>query len=721
MEDKFVWTKFYSEFADRLLNYKDDRRRLIDKLQNIYKNTGIRFPTLELNRAIPEDIDPFTVFGLFNKGITKENRISIIRGMKNEFDISAEVPEVFDGIPLLNNQQSAFYRFKGIRGIHDIQNLWDLFEAALKFADSDSEELKDAFIGAYNKVLSQSGIKWNITMGLFWIRPYSYLNLDSKNRAYLCNPQFTDENLSAEIIPLRHAPDGSKYLQIRDKCLEAFSSDKYPYHSFPELSDAAWIIGKDNQKAEDKEIDSALRKGGLGDPSDLKPRVWIYAPGENASKWEEFYNDKIMAIGWEEIGDLSAFASKEEVKQALREKKNSNDSFIQQAHMIWQFVHDMRPGDIVYVKKGRHQVLGRGIITSEYEYNPDIDREYPNIRHMDWTDNGIHDSEDVLAMKTLTEITNQSATVSKLNSMYEDDNGLDDKDDPVPEYPVYTDEDFLEEVYMNEENYHHLVRALKSKKNIILEGAPGVGKTFAAKRLAYSIMGKKDTDRVMMVQFHQSYSYEDFIMGFRPSKEGFELKTGAFYNFCKQAEIDSDNDYFFIIDEINRGNLSRIFGELFMLIENDKRGSRNKLRLLYSDEMFFVPENVYIIGMMNTADRSLAMLDFALRRRFVFVDMKPGFSSEGFQNYQAELDDRKFDALVQKTQKLNAEISSDPSLGEGFCIGHSYLCNLQPEELEDGKLLDIVDFELIPMLREYWFDEPEKASHWSEELRSSVR
>ena len=119
-------------------------------------------------------------------------------------------------------------------------------------------------------------------------------------------------------------------------------------------------------------------------------------------------------------------------------------------------------------------------------------------------------------------------------------------------------------------DYTRLVGLLRNKKNIILQGAPGVGKTYAAKRLAYSMMGVKDVERVMMVQFHQSYSYEDFIMGFRPSATGFELKKGAFYNFCKKAEVDSDNEYFFIIDEINRGNLSKIFGELFMLIENDK-------------------------------------------------------------------------------------------------------------------------------------------------------
>ena len=232
-------------------------------------------------------------------------------------------------------------------------------------------------------------------------------------------------------------------------------------------------------------------------------------------------------------------------------------------------------------------------------------------------------------------------------------------------------------------------------------------------------MGVKDVERVMMIQFHQSYSYEDFIMGFRPSATGFELKKGAFYNFCKKAEVDSDNEYFFIIDEINRGNLSKIFGELFMLIENDKRG--NALQLLYSDEKFAVPKNVYIIGMMNTADRSLAMLDYALRRRFAFFDIKPGFETPGFREYRMALDNEKFNKLISCVESLNREISIDESLGEGFCIGHSYFCNLQPDTIDDSWLYGVVEYELIPLLKEYWFDEPMKVKDWSENLRSTIK
>ena len=283
----------------------------------------------------------------------------------------------------------------------------------------------------------------------------------------------------------------------------------------------------------------------------------------------------------------------------------------------------------------------------------------------------------------------------------------------------YAREDFLKEVFVSAEDYDRLATILRLKKNIILEGAPGVGKTFTADRLAYSLMGEKAIDRVKMVQFHQSYSYEDFIMGFRPSASGFELRKGPFYQFCKQAEGDESNDYFFIIDEINRGNLSKIFGELFMLIEMDKRG--RDLQLLYSDEQFSIPENLYIIGMMNTADRSLAMLDFALRRRFAFFELKPGFDSDGFKEYQSHLKNEKFDALINTVKHLNEIIASDESLGEGFCIGHSYFCNLIPNSIDQQVLSSIVEYELIPLLKEYWFDEPSLVKEWSGNLRSAIK
>lgn len=282
---------------------------------------------------------------------------------------------------------------------------------------------------------------------------------------------------------------------------------------------------------------------------------------------------------------------------------------------------------------------------------------------------------------------------------------------------TYTESDFLTEVYISAEQYATLKGLLHRKKNLILQGAPGVGKTFAARRLAFSIMGEKDTSRVKTVQFHQSSSYEDFVMGYRPDGQGFRLVHGPFYEFCKRAKEDEERDYFFIIDEINRGNLSKIFGELLMLIEDDKRGEQHAIRLLYENELFSVPANVHIIGMMNTADRSLAMIDYALRRRFAFFDMEPAFESDGFK-LQGKIQNEKFHTLVEAVKALNAEIATDESLGIGFRIGHSYFC--LNATVDDDGLSSIVNYELVPLLNEYWFDEPSKAQAGADRLRGAL-
>lgn len=276
----------------------------------------------------------------------------------------------------------------------------------------------------------------------------------------------------------------------------------------------------------------------------------------------------------------------------------------------------------------------------------------------------------------------------------------------------YTKEDFLNDVYVTDAKYDRFVSVLKKKKNIILQGPPGVGKTFAAKRLAYSIMGEKDDDRIEFVQFHQNYSYEDFMLGYKPCENGFEMKYGIFYQFCQKASNHPDKDYFFIIDEINRGNMSKIFGELLMLIEPDYRD--NKIKLAYNGLDFSVPKNLHIIGMMNTADRSLALIDYALRRRFSFFTMEPGFDTDGFKKYQQKLNSPVFNKLIDQIKDLNDEILKDDSLGSGFRIGHSYFCNL--DTCKNNALLDIVDFDILPMLSEYWFDEPSKIVRWENNL-----
>lgn len=424
-----------------------------------------------------------------------------------------------------------------------------------------------------------------------------------------------------------------------------------------------------------------------------------------------------MGIGWGELGDLSEFENQNAIRAKMKEVYGEDKSYKMDSLATWQFANEIKEGDVIYAKKGMYKIVGRGVVTSGYYYDDEIEDDYQNFREVEWNYIGEWDYPGQAAMKTLTDISFDTDRIEKLEALFEEPVEVDIVKEEVR--PEYSKAKFLDEVYIDESAYETLVNLIRTKKNVILQGAPGVGKTYAANRLAYSIMGEKDKDRVMMVQFHQSYSYEDFIEGFRPAAEGngFEIKKGSFYKFCKRAAEDKENEYFFIIDEINRGNLSKIFGELFMLIEKDKR--ENSLQLLYSDEKFYVPKNVYIIGMMNTADRSLAMLDYALRRRFAFYDLKPAFDRQKFIDYRMSLDSTKFNSLIECVKKLNEAIRDDASLGEGFCIGHSYFCNLK--EVSDSALKNIVEYELLPLLNEYWFDDQATVRDWAEKLRSSIK
>ena len=293
--------------------------------------------------------------------------------------------------------------------------------------------------------------------------------------------------------------------------------------------------------------------------------------------------------------------------------------------------------------------------------------------------------------------------------------------------------DILGELLMDEKQIKDLLTLIKEKQNVILQGAPGVGKTFVAKRLAYLQMlengdiTKLEADvGIEMIQFHQNYSYEDFIRGFKPTEDGrFVLQDGVFYSFCEIARTDPVHDYFFIIDEINRGNLSKILGEMMMLIEKNHRGEELKLtyRKSEGEPPFSVPKNVYILGMMNTADRSLAMIDYALRRRFSFYPILPAFESDRFEEmFKDVLQNSIFSQLISQIIELNKEIRKDFSLTEGCCIGHSYFCDcigVKDEELKN-RLQRIVKYDVLPILEEYWFDDKDQYEKWREKLYAAV-
>lgn len=280
---------------------------------------------------------------------------------------------------------------------------------------------------------------------------------------------------------------------------------------------------------------------------------------------------------------------------------------------------------------------------------------------------------------------------------------------------AFSKEDLFNQSIIEDETYTKLLELLNYKKNVILEGPPGVGKTFLARLFAYTLVGAVDDNFVERIQFHQNYSYEDFVVGYKPSRNGFKLTKGRFYQFCERAMADTDSShkYFFIIDEINRGNLSKIFGELFMIIEGDKRGPKNSVKLSCG-KIFYIPENVYIIGTMNTADRSIALMDYALRRRFGFFPLEPLFANDKFKEYLHKIvaDDKVEQAIISRISELNDYITDEDKsgLGKGYCIGHSYFCKKEDAGMSARDWYHtVINYEIAPLLREYWWDDKSKA------------
>lgn len=439
-------------------------------------------------------------------------------------------------------------------------------------------------------------------------------------------------------------------------------------------------------------------------------KYWTYSPGRDAKFWENHFKNGIMTIGWDFLGDLSQTDNKETIRSKMQSHYGDSDSHKNRVLACYDFAHTIKPGDFIFAKKGKSQLLGYGIVKSDYIFD-EKRNEHKNVRKVNWIKKGDWDtSKNQIALKTLTDITSYSDFVEYLR-------GLVGLIEPPPKPFVYDKEKELKNLFLEDTKFNRILDLLRYKKNIILQGPPGVGKTFIARHLAWAVMGTKDSPRIGMVQFHQSYAYEDFIQGFRPDENGnFILKDGVFYEFCRKAGRNRDKSYFFIIDEINRGNLSKIFGELMMLIETDKR-DEYALPLTYaqdSSETFTVPSNVHLIGTMNTADRSLAMVDYALRRRFCFVDLKPAFNTDKFDEYlksQTGVPPVLVKRIDSKIGALNNIIKDETkNLGSGFCIGHSYFCSGNgTDAFDDSWYRRVIEYEIAPLLKEYWFDNPSNA------------
>jgi len=447
-------------------------------------------------------------------------------------------------------------------------------------------------------------------------------------------------------------------------------------------------------------------------------RYWKISPGRKADAWPQMERDGVIAVSWHElqVGDLRAYTSKQQLEQRIAEvaPELKPGKRRRRAEQLWEF-RNVSIGDVIVANRGFSVVVGEGVVTGDYFFR--AGHHFPHARPVRW--------ERTEERSVGDQGPKWRPTVVPL-SADEYEALFDDEEDPVDVPPPeprkasplepYTIQQALKQVFLAQTELQRLLDLLKYKKNLLLQGPPGVGKTFVAAELAYVLLGAKDETRIKRVQFHQSYAYEDFVRGYRPAEAGgFTFRDGPMFTFCDRAHKDLGRPYVMIIDEINRGNLSKILGELMLLIEPDKRESKWAVELAYArpgEAPFWVPPNLHIIGTMNTADRSIALVDYALRRRFVFAPVSPAF---GFGSFEEFLQSKGVapelrTKLVTRIAALNQDIEKDArNLGPGYVIGHSYFCQPDPREAyDDAWYARIVQFEIEPLLHEYWAENPDK-------------
>ena len=781
------WIEFYKEFANKLLEFKNNRKELINKLKSSFEYINIKIPKIFEEK----DIDPFTIFGLFNKGMP--DRMDIINGIADKFQITSAVPLDFYRVPTLFPLSAILFNTTDKSKNEDIKNLWNVFEAAINYADNKTNENREAFINAFDLAKDIKGNKWKLTQGLYWIRPFNYINLDNPSRKFIIENNIIPDYNKYLLDANKTMINGEEYLTICDKLIESINNNNYEFKDLTELSFSAYytinIIQKNTDKFNNndkKEEDllmnfewtkfyiefakELLEYKNKDKHKELIEKMKFVFNGIDKeipeAVYREYMVDAFTVFGLFNKGH--AHQTRVNIVKAIKEEfkiqceapklfdgipvvnpinacffnpKGNVEEIENEINSLWELFEIainyadnntnenrqkfIEKYDAINIKGTKFKLtIGLYWIRPfRYINLDDTNRKFIKAKLPDYAkyiENFPNGKEYLeLCDKLLEDIKNNKCEFKHFPELSE--KAWKFLNNPPTHLPQQTEKydknKFLQEVYITEKEYDKLKKLITEKKNIILQGSAGVGKSYAAKRLAYSIIGEKDNERVKMIQFHQSYSYEDFIMGYRPTESGFELKEGVFYKFCEDARNDEGNDYFLIIDEINRGNISKIFGELFMLIENDKRGEEYALELVYKDdEKFFVPENLYIIGLMNTADRSLAMLDYALRRRFIFIDIEPAFNKPQFKNdlENKNIDKDLINKIIEKFTKLNETIKSDKTLGKGYTIGHSYFCNRKNLSKEDYE--DIINYEIAPTLREYWFDNEDKAEKEIKEL-----
>lgn len=782
VDNKFTWVAFFKEVHEKIHNNYNAPQLAIIANKIFWHIKDIDDYG---NKVSIQEMTPINFIGYFNRRLTLNNRIQYCQKLKEIMNLTSETPVDFDGIPEFNNRNCLCMPFKKDRADYIVQEQWEISKQILN--DNINTEL-------FDKILSDAhpyiGLSY-LSRFCFIVKPEKYYPYDKQMAI----------NLNAKM------PETYKGYNDYCKLLKYTYSEKTSY----ELSYEAFM--ENNNKQYKKQTN--------------QKKYWLYSAGEKSYKWDEFYKDGIMAIGWDYLGDLTKYSSQEEIADKITKEENRTQYPMNNSKANWEFAKDMQVGDIVYVKKGPQDALiGRGIVKSGYIYDAHRN-EYKSIRKVEWTHNGTYNVDfKVLDIKqwhqkTLTEIS---------QSKYED-------------FCLK-----IEGVFMNkqtEEKSSNL--QINIPLNQILYGPPGTGKTYSVRQYITDIVGQnpglrinneeqrindvikdlswysaiglsmyhngkhkkykvvdlmeqkiikafsltrenkniraalwaqmqihtpsdcqnvnytnrqapfifeknnnsewsltedgikfveenlsdqleflntKNSQRKIenfykFITFHQAYSYEEFVEGIKPSINNdednatisYEYNRGIFKEICQQANSDPENNYLLVIDEINRGNISKIFGELITLIESDKRVIPNGERIFeniktqneellatlpYTKSKFGVPNNLYILGTMNTSDRSIASIDIALRRRFKFKEMMP--KKELVADFGINFAD-VFEYLNTKIKIL---------LDRDHQIGHSYFIKTKYENAGIDELKTIWFSEILPLLNEYFYCDWEK-------------
>ena len=679
----FTWIPYYKEFAQRLTQFQKDRKRLLNLIYNNRDELLAKYLHDQGGEGdLLEDIDPFTVFGLFNRGIKHENRINSAKLFKNILDIKADIPKDFEGIPVLNNQKSHFFGFRSHRGKNDIQNLWNLFIKVVN--DENFEE-------EYNTVIKQFIIKVNITMGLFWIRPEKFLAFDRTNRQYL------KEHYGIKLP--NKAPEYSEYMKILDSINKKMASGEIKENTFYELSANANNLGYDNS-----DYDSYLEWGSFYTELWKKRKNIILqgAPGTGKT----YRIPELVVRLCEPEFDANNATRKElmSVYNRLKEEKRVMFTTFHQSMDYEDWLEGLRP------------VLENDQVT--YKIESGIFKRLCT------------EAERPLSAKKDVNISDE-AIVWKVSLSGTGDNPV--RRDCMKNGYIRIGWDGYGENITDETDWSIHNGEGKTILNAFIN-------TMKVGDVVMSCYSSRTIDAIGIVtgeyEWHDNFEHykrvrrvkwlvKDINEDIVKLNDDKTMTLGTVYRLnaitldkvkslldkyeASKTLIDNNKPYVIVIDEFNRGNVSKIFGELITLLEPDKRkGMRNAESVLlpYSKKEFYIPSNVFLVATMNTADRSLDTIDYAIRRRFAFITVKPqeidddNFNSELFREvsslFISNYDEYAESGFDDTIKLLPAETLSEEYRPEDVWIGHSYF-------IMDGEyaLQDRLLFEIIPLLEEY--------------------